>query len=164
MGMFDTVIVEGHDLPDGWVADRIDSDFQTKAFDREMTTYKIAADGRLYVKRWEDQPTGKWYEFEGKGDNFKKVFCDAPTDESSDGISGPYMEYERVNERWDDVNFHGVFNFYSFESDLHEKRKKGYDGWHEYDAKFTNGQLDEIYIDQERAKRRRLFWKEVSKV
>lgn len=42
----------------------------------------------------------------------------------------------REQRGWKDVNYHGFLNFYT----------SGLDGWHEYDAKFTDGQLVEIKL------------------
>lgn len=44
-----------------------------------------------------------------------------------------------------DQNFHGTFNFYSYEGDPNDETPIG-DRWHEYTAKFTDGQLVSIVV------------------
>jgi hypothetical protein len=44
----------------------------------------------------------------------------------------------RINERWAEIWFHGFMNFYGNETD----------GWHEYSAKFTDGELVSIMVVQ----------------
>lgn len=44
------------------------------------------------------------------------------------------------DENWIDLDFHGILNFYTMDTGMYVNRR----GWHEYNAKFTDGQLVEI--------------------
>ena len=81
---------------------------------------------------------------------FDDVRCDYPT---PDGHKGPFQSKDmdcnldkyvitaegRLMLDGVDQNFHGYFNFYDFDT------REGKEGvWHEYNAKFTDGQLIEI--------------------
>lgn len=115
MGMFDIVIPECP-LPD--VSAKLVDEWQTKDFDEPfMNSYRIGADGRLYVEivHFEDLSE---FALTGAGDRFAGCMS-------------------RVHERWQDMAFHGVLNFYGF---------PGHDvnDWYEYDATFTHGQLEKI--------------------
>jgi hypothetical protein len=128
MGMFDHVDVdESIELP------RLSKErrehmreydkFQTKDFERTMATYKITKDRRLFKMkaRYETVPEQE-----------RPYYNDPKAEEQ------PILKYfgmlRLIEEGWEDTNFHGVLNFYTFiEGD-----------WYEYDAKFTDGDLTSI--------------------
>lgn len=116
MGMFDYVICEVP-LPDGWEPDEL----QSKDFDCTMTKVRISAEGRLEIERYEsyDVPKAERPYPNAEPGSFEEI-C---------GIWG------KRNRHWEDLNFHGDFNFYGggFKND-----------WHEYLARFTEGQLVRI--------------------
>lgn len=120
MGMFDTVFVEV-DLPDGFKAES----FQTKDFECSLDYFKISEDGKLLFQD---------YSYE-----------EIPEEERA-SLKFDY-KYRRVDKGWFEWHtrrgtlFHGEFNFYT--SGPEPERE-----WHEYIAKFNNGQLEEIIIDQ----------------
>lgn len=115
MGMFDYIQCEVP-LPDGWQPD----DLQTKDFGCEMTTHIISKDGRLMLDRG-------YYEEVPKSER--------PYPNAEPGSWQSILGIMRRVHKYEDANFHGVVNFYggAFKDD-----------WHEYDAKFTNGDLVEI--------------------
>lgn len=117
MGMFDYVTCEVP-LPDGWQPDEL----QSKDFDCSMTTVRVSAEGRLLIERYDSYTVPKE----------ERPCPDAPEGsiEAICGILG------KRNRRWEDLNYHGDFNFYGgvFKND-----------WHEYYARFTEGQLDRIW-------------------
>ena len=119
MGMFDDVKCE-MPLPDGWQSYGL----QTKDFGCEMTTLFIRKDGRLLVLEsdWEEVPANE-----------------RPHPDPSDPLHF-IGSMKAVNARWRDLDFHGVMNFYGSEG-LH-----GAPGhvWHEYNARFTDGQCVRI--------------------
>lgn len=129
MGMFDYVKV-GVPLPDGWEA----TELQSKDFACKMTTVEITPDGRLRIEEFE----------------YENVPKEERPHPDKDGILGMMGSIRKVNRRWRDLNFHGVFNFYGqeriappanppyFHPDEHK--------WHEYNAKFTDGQLVKIEV------------------
>ena len=129
MGMFDYVKV-GVPLPDGWEP----GELQSKDFDCDMTTVEITPDGRLRIEDGEYEtvpPEERRY----------------PDPDHPFHFAG---SMRKVNRRWRDLEFHGVFNFYGhervkpagnppyFEPDEHR--------WHEYNARFTDGQLVRIEV------------------
>lgn len=129
MGMFDYVEIDPvHGLPV--------IEYQTKDFDCDMTTIRITANGRLEIER-------------GDYENVPKAERPYP---DADGIMGMAGSIRKINRHWDDLNLHGVFNFYGherinpaanppyFEPDEHI--------WHEYNAKFTDGALVSIERDE----------------
>lgn len=116
MGMFDYVRSE-MPLPDSF-----EGELQSKDFDCAMSTIVLRANGRLEIERFEYEHTPqaeKPYPDAKKGDF--RYFCGA---------------IRRINKRWEDLDFHGDFNFYA----------NGSDGWHEYSARFTGGQLTKISV------------------
>lgn len=129
MGMFDYVECE-HPLPDGWDMSGDAVGLQTKAFDCDMTTVRIGANGRLTVERydWETVP---------------KAERPHPND---DGMLGLIGSMRRVNRRWVDLDFHGEFDFGGLEVIGHDEpdergyRRPHYKS-HDYIARFTDGQL-----------------------
>lgn len=130
MGLFDYVTVEVP-LPDGYTP-ASNERFQTKNFDNAMMTLKITANGRLEILLFDEEYVGEYH-----------------PEWAEDGFTIP--RYERINERWsewherDGSKFHGRFTFYGID----DQNK-----WHEYIAKFTDGQLEEILIVPDRLKSR----------
>lgn len=55
---------------------------------------------------------------------------------------GRLLRAEARNAPGRDVGFHGYVNFYGIEGDSNNPDAR----WHEYNAKFTNGNLDEIEL------------------
>jgi hypothetical protein len=134
--MFDIVTVE-YPLPDPGAAEVME--WQTTDFpDPFMENYKITVDGRLLHERvhYEDQSDPQF-----PMGTFERVA----------GSMAP------VHERWDDLHFHGILNFYG---DKHSGELRmitfapeafGKDLLHpepaecfRYSAKFTDGQLISI--------------------
>ena len=144
MGMFDYIRCD-YPLPDGW---QPVGALQTKDFDCEMVTHVITADGRLMLERKAERP-----------------YPDAPDDSLLSMCGSVRTECSQHNS-----NFHGVVNFYGSEyrtMDDQPARPRGTEHhgekvcdyttkeplkqiWHEYDAKFTDGQLVEIVAVEDR--------------
>lgn len=123
MGMFDNVKCEAP-LPDGFTAPC----FQSKDFACEMDTYTITSAGRLmrrYVQDRVPTPESEW-EYVGATDPLHQLWHE------SSKWRNIYAER--------DVNFHGWMRFYTDTG----KHADGTFQWHEYKAKFTDGQLVEI--------------------
>lgn len=162
MGMFDYVQCD-MSLPDGAtredfrggfaVYDGSDSVFQTKAFERIMTTYRITEEGDLVVRTWDMAPTGKWFVYDFDNPLGDPKYVDPPEDgkewdwnealaaaEADQDYDIPHREYERVNERWEPVDFTGTFNFYSSD---------GKGEWHEYLADVEKGKVTNLRVDEE---------------
>lgn len=114
MGMFDYIRSEVK-LPDGFCGE-----LQTKDFNCEMCTHVIRADGRLILQRVD------------RTDIVPKAERPYPNAADDDilSICGSLRSFKSTY----DANFHGIVNFY------------GGDGndWHEYKAKFTDGNLVSI--------------------
>lgn len=149
MGMFDYVRCEAA-LPDGWDG----HDLQTKDFDCEMVTHVITKDGRLMLERIDETHV-------------------VPQEErpypKEDGLLGMCGMLRTVRSLHDS-KFHGVVNFYGSEyrtPDDQPAQPKGVAAqggnysdyttgaplkhvWHEYNAKFTDGQLVAIEVVPER--------------
>jgi hypothetical protein len=136
MGMFDYVVCEAP-LPDGWAADEL----QTKDFDCTMTTLRISAEGRLLIERYESYTVPKE---------------DRPYPDAEEGDWREIVGmWGKRNKHWEDLNFHGEFNFYGNEgvgertfvpltpgSTVGHYRQDKL--WHEYNARFTDGRLVRI--------------------
>lgn len=117
MGMFDYVTPECP-LPDEGA--ELIREWQTKDFDAPfMNKYRITPEGRLLEEV---------YDIEDRSD---------PTAEPGTFASLCGM-MTRVHVRWQDMNYHGVLNFYGSASE----NWKG--EWFEYDATFTHGKLETI--------------------
>jgi hypothetical protein len=121
MGMFDYIRCEVS-LPDGWLP----GELQTKDFDCEMVTHVITKDGRLMLERIDETHL------------VPKEERPYPNDDGLLGMCGSIRTVTSLR----DSNFHGVANFYGSEGtpntpDYH---------WHEYNAKFTDGNLQEIVL------------------
>jgi hypothetical protein len=130
MGMFDYVRCDVP-LPDGF-----EGELQTKDFDCPyMEVYTITADGRLmerYVEREEPVPEAEW-KYVGATDPLEKMW---------------HLNSKRkpiYAQR--DLNFHGWLNFYG--SSGQSPQDPAWQ-WHEYKAKFTDGQLVEIELVPDR--------------
>jgi hypothetical protein len=132
MGLYDTVKCDVP-LPDGWTG----TDMQSKDLDCGMDTYRISADGRLmqrYVAELVPVPESEW---EYVGD--------------SDPLHAIWHEQSKTKPVWEerDTNYHGYLTFYGTEvvgyepGDLKIFGPKGRPvyRWHEYKAKFTDGNL-----------------------
>lgn len=115
MGMFDYVKVhEKHGLPA--------LGYQSKDFDCELTMIRITESGRLEIERFE-------YE------SVPKEERPYPNDV---GLAGMMGSLRKVNTKWEDLNYHGMFNFYGNDGE-------GFEGeWFDFVAKFTDGNLVEI--------------------
>lgn len=124
MGMFDYVRSE-IPLPDGFAGE-----LQSKDFDCSMTIILIRADGRLMVEdsEWEVVP---------------------PAERSHPDPTDPLHwvgSMRTVNRRWRDLDYHGEFQFYG-----DERNPEGAYVWHEYTARFTEGNLAWIRCDSDRS-------------
>lgn len=126
MGMFDDVFCE-RDLPDGYTGKA----FQSKDFACEMDKYTITRDGRLtrrYVSDTEPVPESEWEYSKDDSNPLHRLWHEGSKRKNV------YSEC--------DMNFHGWFRFY----DGSGSHKDGTWKWHEYKAKFTDGQLVEIVV------------------
>jgi hypothetical protein len=143
MGMFDYVRCEVP-LPDGWEP----HDLQTKDFDCELVTHVITKDGRLMLERIDETHV------------VPKEERPYPNDDGLLGMCGML----RTVRSQHDSNFHGVVNFYGSEYRTMDDKPATPRGvshcegratdyttgeplkhiWHEYNAKFTDGQLVSI--------------------
>lgn len=123
MGMFDDIKCD-MPLPNGFTGQH----FQSKDLDCCMDSYHITAGGRLlkrYVDRVEPVSEDQW-EHVGATDPLRQI----------------WHEQSKTKKvyAWRDTNFHGMLNFYTHEGSMGDGTWK----WHEYNAKFTDGQLVEI--------------------
>lgn len=116
MGMFDYIRCEVP-LPDGW---KPDGPLQTKDFDCDLVCHVITKEGRLMLERIDAVH------------EVPKADRPYPNDDGLLGMCGSIRTETSVH----DSNFHGVVNFYSYEGDINVNHQ-----WHEYNAKFTDGQL-----------------------
>lgn len=132
MGMFDYVRSE-IPLPDGFTGE-----LQSKDFDCTMTEIVIRANGRLEIERFEYETTPK----------DERPYPDADEDSAMSFVGC----IRKVNRRWEDMDYHGDFEFYGYERvgpqtfvPLYDGAKVGYykgeTRWHEYVARFSDGQL-----------------------
>lgn len=139
MGMYDHVeLPEDIDLP-GFPDDEDPSEhtWQTKDFHCVMTTYRITEDGRLEEELWHSEEVPKE----------ERPFPDAdPEEEPFKALMG---SVNRVNDGWEEKDFHGVMNFCTI---IYEEAPEDYDPledereneFYDYEAKFTDGELEEI--------------------
>ena len=127
MGMFDDVRCE-RVMPDGYDA-RGRAAFQTKDFECQMIEYRISDEGRMLqpILRTEEVPKAE------------RLYPDA-----DEGLLALCGSMRTVYEKWHDMNYHGIVHFYTHDSD-----GKGGGTWHGYLAKFIEGQLVEITLDDE---------------
>lgn len=126
MGMFDSISCN-YPLPlpleiIDIMPDVYDNEFQTKDFENLLELYILNEDGDLLYRKREY----KW------------------TDDDSAFLKG-YMDI--IKEEIVPYNFHGVVNFYCYET-VHEEEdnKKATDVSIDYLAKFSNGKLESIEI------------------
>lgn len=125
MGMFDYVRCEA-DLPETSVPPP-DGEFQTKDTpDQHMTVYTITKDGRLTWRPYEMETVPKE----------DRPYPDA------DGLMGMCGMFKRVEMPDEDVPLHGDVFFYT---------SGGGGGWWEYRARFTDGRLASITLEDFRA-------------
>lgn len=124
MGMFDDVRCDVP-LPDGHTG----QSFQSKDFECEMSKYTITKDGRLtcrYVSERVPVPENEWQYSKDDPDPLHRLWHE------SSKWKNVYAER--------DTNFHGWVNFYNATGSRADDTWE----WHEYKAKFTDGQLVEI--------------------
>ena len=119
MGMFDYIRCEAL-LPDGW---RPRKPLQTKDFDCEMVTHVITKEGRLLICKIIDSEVVPESERPYPG---------------ADGVL-KWAGSIRIKTTMEDSNFHGVVRLYGLEDGDPDR-------WHEYRAKFTDGQLVSIEV------------------
>jgi hypothetical protein len=117
MGMFDYIRCKVP-LPDGWLPHE---PLQTKDFDCDMVCHEISPQGRLLLQRVDSVH------------EVPKAERPYPNDDGMLGLCGSIHREKSVR----DSNFHGILNFYG--SDQQKN-------WHEYNAKFTDGQLVSIEV------------------
>ncbi len=136
MGMFDYIRCE-RPLPDGWEIAPDAVVLQTKDFDCEMVVHVITAGGRLMLERVDSTeivpPAERPY----------------PNDDGILGLAGSLRRHTSLH----DANFHGWVHFYAletvgYEHDERWPRGKPIYKSHDYRAKFTDGQLVEIVVDE----------------
>ena len=128
MGMYDNVSCE-RPLPDGFEIAK-GACFQSKDFGCEMDTYTITQDGRLtrrYVSDYEDVPETEW-EYINPTGALEKIWHE--------------NSKRRPIYSTCDMNFQGWLNFYSATGRHRDNTWE----WHEYRAKFMDGQLQEIMV------------------
>ncbi|KMS59954.1 hypothetical protein V474_07535 [Novosphingobium barchaimii LL02] len=101
-------------LPDGFTGE-----LQSKDFDCYLSVLEIREGGTLWIERFETEEV---------------PLAERPYPEADDWRSFIGSE-RRINERWEQIEFHGDMNFYGTDADM---------GWHEYTARFSNGNLDWI--------------------
>jgi hypothetical protein len=141
MGMFDYIRCE-LPLPDGWQTDEL----QSKDFDCEMVTHVISKDGRLMLDRGHNEEVplmerGAW----------KPEWGDSESAVEEHALEALMGCMRRV-PKYIDANYHGVVNFYASETVGYEppqpgdRFKRAITVWHEYNAKFTDGQLVSIEL------------------
>lgn len=122
MGMFDYIKCE-RALPDGFAGE-----LQTKDFDCDMVTHRITADGRLMLTRIDRR------ELVPKSE---RPFPDA-AEGTIEEIAGSIRTFTSEH----DSHFHGWVRFYGSEGSPNDETWI----WHEYRAKFTDGQLVTIEL------------------
>ena len=124
MGMFDNIRCEVP-LPDGFTGE-----LQTKDFDCEMVEHVITKDGRMMLCRIDEVQ------------EVPKAERPYPNDDGFLGLCGSIRRIMSLH----DAHFHGVVNFYGSEGDPNNRGPGTDYRWHEYNAKFTDGQLVSIEI------------------
>lgn len=147
MGMFDYIRCE-MPLPDGWNGHEL----QTKDFECDMVTHVITKEGRLMLERIDEIHL------------VPRAERPYPTEDGLLGMWGMMRTVKSLH----DSNFHGVVNFYGSEYRTIDDQPATPNGvahqggsvcdyttkeplkrvWHEYNAKFTDGNLVSIEIDQ----------------
>lgn len=103
-------------LPDRWASNNL----QTKDFDCEMVEHVITKDGRLMLSRIDSTEV------------VPKEERPYPNETGLLAWAGSIRTHTSLR----DSNFHGIVNFYGSEGGA----------WHEYNAKFTDGQLTGIEL------------------
>ena len=121
MGMFDTLYINIDKLP---ISDKEketignDTEWQTKSFDCVLTEIYITDQNELKINRW----------------NYEEVPLEDRPNPTKEGMLGFMGSVRRTNERLETMPYHGYINFYG---------NAGGD-WYEFNAKFTDGQLQGI--------------------
>lgn len=141
MGMFDYIRCEVP-LPDGYQP----TELQSKEFGCEMVTHVISRDGRMMLDNgcWELVPV-----LERR--MWKAEWGDSPEAEKEHPLEAACGCMRRV-PKYEDANFHGIVNFGALEIVGYEPNERyGPKGRpiykdHDYNAKFTDGQLVAIEI------------------
>lgn len=132
MGMFDHVDVSGVKDKLGHKFSKKDlKDFQTKDFENQMHIYIITKEGRLMYQDFDYESVP-----EEERPFYGKKEWKNPLGKMCGCIKG-------IPKPLKDMDFHGVFNFYTGIRDVNSK-KKGAWKWYEYNAKFTDGNLVSI--------------------
>lgn len=134
MGMYDTVeIEEGVELPE-FDHDPSTVGWQTKDIGHPiMREFRITEDGRLLRHEVRTEET------------------DEPMEWTEEGEGPTLYEHEVVDETWVDHNQHGSFEFHTGVGpdggDMQSPDVDEYT-WYSYEARFTEGELDEIVLLQ----------------
>jgi hypothetical protein len=131
MGMFDYVQCEVP-LPDGLQP----IELQTKDFECDMVVHVITKDGRLMMDCGHNEMVPLM-----ERPYWKPEWGDSASAENEhpwEAICGSM----RHVPKYEDASFHGIINFYGRDGD---------NNWHEYNAKFTDGQLVKIEVVSEPA-------------
>lgn len=128
MGMFDYLRCEVP-LPDGWTGD-----LQTKDFDCDQTTHVITADGRLLLDR-------------GGAVEVPLAERTYPDESNPSCIIGSMRWVPKL----EDANYDGIVHFGGLEVESYRDgdRYRPIYKHHDYVAKFTDGQLVGIELDED---------------
>lgn len=142
--MFDRIKCEVP-LPDGWVPDEL----QTKDFDCEMIEHRISAGGRLLLDNGHNEMVPIF-----DRPLWKREWGDSEDARKEHALEAACGCMRRV-PKYEDSNFHGVVNFYGNETTGYEPDERyGTRGrplykHHDYNAKFTDGNLVEIVLTED---------------
>jgi hypothetical protein len=136
MGMFDYIRCEVP-LPDGWQPDEL----QSKDFDCEMVTHYISKEGRMMLDCGHNEEVPL---MERRG--WKAEWGDSEEAQKEHALEAIMGCIRRI-PKYVDSNYHGVVNFYGSETVGYEPEQPGdtfrraIRVFHDYEAKFTDGQL-----------------------
>lgn len=136
MGMIDTVIIDSKiTLPDfPKELNHANIRWDTKSLLQELRSFRISSEGRLLMKKQDRREMTK----EERERYAKDKGYDSWEELKNSSRYDPMRKYITENERWVDCNYHGVFEFHSKVGD------NGYDTYFSYEAKFSDGDLDDI--------------------
>jgi hypothetical protein len=138
--MFDYIRCE-LPLPDGW-----SGELQTKDFDCEMVEHIISKEGRLMLDRGHNEEVPLM-----ERRSWKAEWGDSEAAQEEHLIEALAGCMRRV-QKYEDANFHGLVNFCGLETVGYDPPEPGdvfkrpITVFHEYNAKFTDGQLVSIDI------------------
>lgn len=121
MGMYDNLIINIDKLPLSDEEKRLmgkNTIWQTKDFECILTEIYITDDDELKINKW----------------NYIEVPKKERKNPDSEGLSGLCGSLKRVNERLENIYYHGHVNFYSYINE----------NFYEFFAKFDNGKLVSI--------------------